>query len=273
MNKQKSFIFEYIPIIKRKAYYRDNFVIDLTHKKYDDTIIGGAEETYNTEYTDSIDTILLSNILYDSISDAGIVTLIMRKFLEKHKYTLDIIKNYTDLYYIDTSKNICCLHNFINNYLVEDARDNAQAFQSDTSSDNTPDNEPPGNLDIDNFIEQKNIEELNKILYVNDMENVASIMNDKINNKYNVIYLIGILHHLENLEIFLSKLKNYLEPDGKIIIKDITIDNNVLLAHKICGCTCHNINKNDIIDILNRLNLYKIKMYETDIIYNIELNV
>ena len=303
MNKQKHFVQEYIPLLKRKAFYRENYVIDINYKKYEEFKGGYKSNDTYAKYN----IILLSNILYASISNAGIVTLILRKFLERNKYDLDIIKKYTS--YITKPSNLCCLYNFINADVDNADLDNADNTGSVDNADNTgsvdnADNtgsvdnaDDTGsvdnadntgsvdnaddinnvygiadNIDVAEYEEQKNMEELNNILYV-DIHNIKAIMDEEINNKYNIVYLIGVLHHVDKKDLLLSKLKKCLDIDGRIIIKELDIDNNVLLAHQICGCSVLPFTKQDLIDTIDKLNLYKTKIYDENIIFTIELNI
>ena len=280
MNKQKHFVQEYIPLLKRKAFYRENYVIDINYKKYEEFKGGYKSNDTYAKYN----IILLSNILYASISNAGIVTLILRKFLERNKYDLDIIKKYTS--YITKPSNLCCLYNFINADLDNadntGSVDNADNTGSVDNADNTGsvDNADninnvygiADNIDVAEYEEQKNIEELNNILYV-DIHNIKAIMDEEINHKYNIIYLIGVLHHIDKKDLLLSKLKKCLDIDGRIIIKELDVDNNVLLAHQICGCSELPSTKQDLIDTIDKLNLYKTKIYDENIIFTIELNI
>lgn len=287
MNKQKYFIQEYIPLLKRKAFYRENYIIDINYKKYDEFKGGYKSSDVYAKYN----IILLSDILYASISNAGIVTLILRKFLERNKYDLDSIKKYTS--YITKPSNMCCLYSFINadvanadvaNADVDNANvananvDNADVDNADVDNadvDNANVDNVYGiadNIDVTEYEEQKNMEELNNILYV-DIHNIKSVMDEEINHKYNIIYLIGVLHHIDKKDLLLSKLKKCLDIDGRIIIKELDIDNNVLLAHQICGCSALSFTKQDLIDTIDNLNIYKTKIYDENIIFTIELNI
>jgi hypothetical protein len=47
----------------------------------------------------------------------------------------------------------------------------------------------------------------------------------------------------------------------------------VLLAHEICNNSAHVFNKNDLVDIINKLNIYNIKIYDENINYVVELSI
>jgi hypothetical protein len=289
MNKHKQFVSEYIPILKRKTFYKENYIIDVNYNKHG----GVLEKNFDI---DNIDINMLSSMLYASINNPGIVTLVLRKFLEKNTYDLGLINSYTK--FINKSTSVCYLYDFINNtnnnsdnndkdsdnndkddkYDDKDDnndKDSDNNYKDDKDGDNNykDDKDDEINLDaidVEETKEKKNIEELNKILYVND---INSIIDEDLDYKYSTIYLIGVLHHVEKPELLLNKLKKYLDIDGKIIIKELNVDDTVLLAHEICNNSAHVFNKNDLVDIINKLNIYNIKIYDENINYVVELSI
>jgi hypothetical protein len=288
MNKHKQFVSEYIPILKRKTFYKENYIIDVNYNKHG----GVLEKIFDI---DNIDINMLSSMLYASINNPGIVTLVLRKFLEKNTYDLGLINSYTK--FINKSTSVCYLYDFINNTNNNSDNNDKDDNDGDKDSDNNDKDDKDGDKDSDNndkdgdnndkdsdnndeinldvidveeTKEKKNIEELNKILYVND---INSIIDEDLDYKYSTIYLIGVLHHVEKPELLLNKLKKYLDIDGKIIIKELNVDDTVLLAHEICNNSAHIFNKNDLVDIINKLNIYNIKIYDENINYVVELSI
>jgi hypothetical protein len=266
MNKHKQFVSEYIPILKRKTFYKENYIIDVNYNKHG----GVLEKNFDI---DNIDINMLSSMLYASINNPGIVTLVLRKFLEKNIYDLGLINSY--IKFINKSTSVCYLYDFINNTNNNSDNNDKDNDNNDKDGDNSDNNDKDDEInldaiDVEETKEKKNIEELNKILYVND---INSIIDVDIDYKYSTIYLIGVLHHVEKPELLLNKLKKYLDIDGKIIIKELNVDDTVLLAHEICNNSARVFNKNDLVDIINKLNIYNIKIYDENINYVVELSI